>query len=59
MGNMSVHYTLTPSLEASIYGIGVNYDASQLINKIPGATFNYDAKANDADPSVGLRRPPR
>ncbi|MDB5215049.1 MAG: hypothetical protein JWO86_2976 [Myxococcaceae bacterium] len=45
MGTMKVHYTLTPSLEASIYGIGVNYDASQLINKIPGAKFNYDAKA--------------
>jgi MYXO-CTERM domain-containing protein len=46
MGTMNVHYTLTPSLEASIYGIGVNYDASQLINMIPGAKFNYDAKAN-------------
>ena len=46
MGSMKVHYTLTPSLEASIYGIGVNYDASQLINKIPGAKFNYDAKAD-------------
>ena len=46
MGTMSVHYTLTPSLEASIYGIGVNYDASQLINKIPGAKFNYDAQAS-------------
>ena len=45
MGSMKVHYTLTPSLEASIYGIGVNYDASQLINKIPGARFNYDATA--------------
>jgi MYXO-CTERM domain-containing protein len=44
-GTMKVHYTLTPSLEASIYGIGVNYNASQLINKIPGAKFNYDAKA--------------
>jgi hypothetical protein len=45
MGSMKVHYTLTPSLEASIYGIGVNYDASQLINKVPGAKFNYDATA--------------
>lgn len=45
-GTMSVRYTLTPSLEASIYGIGVNYNASQLINKIPGARFNYDAKGS-------------
>jgi MYXO-CTERM domain-containing protein len=44
-GTMKVHYTLTPSLEASIYGIGVNYNASDLINRIPGAKFNYDAKA--------------
>lgn len=42
-GTMSVHYTLVPSLEASIYGIGVNYNATQLVNKIPGAKFNYDA----------------
>lgn len=44
-GTMSVHYTLVPSLEASIYGIGVNYNAEQLINKVPGAAFHYDAKA--------------
>ena len=44
-GTMNVHYTLVPSLEASIYGIGVNYNAEQLINKVPGATFHYDAKA--------------
>jgi MYXO-CTERM domain-containing protein len=43
-GTMSVHYTLTPSLEASIYGIGVSYDAAQLVNKLPGGKFNYDAK---------------
>ena len=45
-GTMSVHYTLTPSLEASIYGINVNYNAEQLINMVPGATFHYDAKAS-------------
>ena len=45
LGTMNVHYTLTPSLEASIYGIGINYNASQLINKIPGGKFNYDATA--------------
>jgi hypothetical protein len=46
MGTMGVHYTLTPSLEASIYGIGVNYNASQLIDMLPGGKFNYDAKAS-------------
>lgn len=45
-GTMSVHYTLVPSLEASIYGIGVNYDATQLVNKVPGGKFNYDAKGS-------------
>lgn len=47
-GTMSVHYTLSPSLEASIYGIGVNYNASQLVNKLPGGKFNYDAKGSAA-----------
>ena len=44
-GTMNVHYTLTPSLEATIYGIGVNYNAAQLINKVPGGSFKYDSKA--------------
>jgi len=44
-GTMNAHYTLTPSLEATIYGIGVKYDAAQLINKVPGGSFKYDAKA--------------
>jgi hypothetical protein len=44
-GAMSIHYTLTPSLDANIYGIGVSYDASQLINMIPGASFHYDSQA--------------
>ncbi len=43
-GAMSIHYTLTPSLDANIYGIGISYNATQLVNKIPGAHFNYDAK---------------
>jgi hypothetical protein len=45
-GTIAVHYTLTPSLEASIYGFNVNYNAAQLINMIPGAKFNYDQKAS-------------
>jgi hypothetical protein len=47
-GSMNAHYTLVPSLEASIYGIAVNYNANDLINKIPGAAFNYNAKATTA-----------
>lgn len=43
-GTMKVHYTLTPSLEANIYGFNVAYNANQLISKIPGASFNYEAK---------------
>ncbi|MBX3191847.1 MAG: hypothetical protein KF819_32955 [Labilithrix sp.] len=45
-GAMNIRYTLVPSLEASIYGINVNYNASQLVNKIPGAKFNYDSRAS-------------
>lgn len=45
-GTMNVHYTLRPSLEANVYGIGVNYDATQLVNKVQGASFHYDAKAS-------------
>lgn len=43
-GAMNVRYTLEPSLEANIYGIGVNYNANELVNKLPGAAFNYDAR---------------
>jgi hypothetical protein len=47
-GAMSIHYTLTPSLEANIYGIGVAYDASTLVNHIPGASFDYDSQGSAA-----------
>lgn len=43
-GTMNVHYTLIPSLEANIYGTQVAYDATQLLAKIPGSSFNYDSK---------------
>jgi len=42
-GTIAVKYTLTPSLEATIYGFPINYDSTQLLNKIPGAKINYDA----------------
>ena len=45
-GTLSAHYTLVPSLEASIYGVGVSYNAEQLVNKVQGAQFHYDAKAS-------------
>jgi hypothetical protein len=45
-GSIAVRYTLTPNLEASIYGFNINYDAKQLVNKIPGAKFNYDQSAS-------------
>ena len=53
-GTYKARYTLTPSLEASIYGIGVNYNASELVNKIPGAKFNYDATATTSILPWGL-----
>ena len=44
-GSLNVHYTLTPDLQAQIFGIAIHYNANQLVNMIPGASFNYDAKA--------------
>jgi hypothetical protein len=41
-GTLKIHYTLTPSLEASFFGLGISYDASQLISRIPGGSFHYD-----------------
>lgn len=43
-GSVAVHYTLTPDLTASIFGFDVHYDANQLLNKMKGASFNYDAR---------------
>lgn len=43
-GTAKVHFTLVPSLEASIYGVSVAYNASQLINMLPGGSFNFDAQ---------------
>lgn len=43
-GTAGIHYTLNPSLDASIYGITVSYNSSQLINMLPDASFNYDQK---------------
>lgn len=45
-GTMNVHYTLKPHLEASIYGIGIDYDANTLLNMVSGASFNYDSRGS-------------
>lgn len=46
-GTADVHFTLAPSLEASIYGINVAYNASQLVNMLPGASFGFDAQKSE------------
>lgn len=53
-GTMKVHYQLVPSLEASIYGVQIAYNASQLINLLPGGAFNYDSKAEGPIPVWGF-----
>lgn len=51
-GTVSVRHSLAPTVRASISGFGMSasfdYDATKLINKIPGARFNYDSKATQA-----------
>ena len=45
-GSLNVHYTLTPDLQAQLFGLPVvHYDATQIVNMSPGASFGYDAKA--------------
>jgi MYXO-CTERM domain-containing protein len=46
-GTAKVHFTLAPSLEASIYGINVAYNASQLVNMLPGASFGFNAQKTE------------
>jgi hypothetical protein len=43
-GTAKVHFTLVPSLEASIYGVAVSYNGSQLVNMLPGGKFGFDAQ---------------
>jgi MYXO-CTERM domain-containing protein len=51
-GTVTVRHTLTPSLELKVAAFGLtasfNFDASKLVNKIPGAKFAYDSKATQA-----------
>ena len=44
-GEMKVRYTLVPSLQASLWGVQVNYDSTQLLDKLVGDDFNYDAQS--------------
>jgi MYXO-CTERM domain-containing protein len=44
-GQISVRYTLTPSVDLR-FGIGtISLDATRLVNKIEGASFAYDSRA--------------
>jgi MYXO-CTERM domain-containing protein len=45
-GTMDVRYTLMPSIQASLWGVSINYDTTELLAKIPGASINYDSRAN-------------
>ncbi len=44
-GDMKVRYTLVPALEANLWGAQVNYDSTQLLEKLAGREFNYDAQS--------------
>lgn len=48
-GLVTVRHTITPSVDLTLKAFGLSasfsYDANKLINKIPGAAFNYDSKA--------------
>jgi len=51
-GTVKVRHTLTPSLELKVSAFGLTaqfgFDASKLVNKIPGAKFAYDSKQTQA-----------
>ncbi|MBX3227073.1 MAG: choice-of-anchor D domain-containing protein [Labilithrix sp.] len=48
-GLVSVRHTLTPSMDLKLSAFGLNatfsYDATDLLNKMKGANFRYDSKA--------------
>ena len=51
-GSMKVRHTLTPSVDVKVDVFGLKatfaFDANKLVNKIPGARFNYDSQATQA-----------
>jgi len=48
-GLVTVRHTLAPTIDFKVAAGGINatftYNATDLVNKIPGARFNYDSKA--------------
>lgn len=47
-GLVTIRHTLSPSVDMALSGpvnLNFSYNASDLVNKIPGARFNYDSKA--------------
>jgi|GEM_PF-2720822 len=44
-GDMTVRYTLVPALQADLWGVQVNHDSSELLEKLVGEDFNYDAQS--------------
>ena len=49
-GLVTVHHTLAPTVTFSIPDVSLNvtYSASDLLNKLPGASWDYDAKVNQS-----------
>lgn len=51
-GSMKVRHTLTPSVDVKVDVFGLKatfaFDATKLVNKIPGSKFNYDSQATQA-----------
>lgn len=49
-GIVKVRHTLTPSLDLKVNAFGLSaqfaFDATKLLNKVPGAKFAYDSKAS-------------
>lgn len=49
-GTFKVHHSLTPSVSLYVGAFGLSYtynlDAVQLVNRLPGASFNYDASGS-------------
>ncbi len=45
-GELQVRFTLVPALQADLWGVQVNYDSTQLLEKLAGRDFNYDAQSD-------------
>jgi MYXO-CTERM domain-containing protein len=51
-GTIKVRHTLTPALDLKVSAFGLSaqftFDATKLLNKVPGSRFAYDSKATQA-----------